>query len=465
MLNMALLNIMNSSGKLGGGDFEDTSDFNIFGLMCPAIYSNDIHFPGTIHIWNRFLTNIFFNFRCEVKGGSAAAHVITSVGAAPIVGKDNQDFYNTPWMNTEGRVEVNPTGVFLSSKNNYFGERGMLFNSHDYGDFYKFWENFIEKPTERERLVPTQLGVGYSNYYDYLPPLPGQLDLNVSSRLADAVGGHVWMCGALPFIQTTMYSGSIYRPVQRFTKGIVNEYWDLLSDWQQIVVPIRGLTNCPAFENANQMMYGYAQIESPQIGYGEAYTFGVAKSRNCLPTATSVWKCGKQFSQNSAYPNVTRDYYYAKQLFPGFAAFNLDDFLRPFKQAGHLNTLADGATIFNKLVAGYYQGGYTAGSPQDFSHSVRSYFTRDSPWDGLGDGWNEYAQILKTIGANPQYYWNALQREYPTECNFHSILGCGSSFNAGIEFNSAVCAINDAMSVFNAMRLYPDTFPVDISRL
>lgn len=463
MLNMALLNIMGGKGGLGGG-IEDVSDFNIFGLMCPAITSPNIHFPATIHIWNRYLTSIIFNFRCEVKGGSAAAHVTTSVGAYRICGKDGQDYYNTSWVNLNGRVSS--YGIALNASEIYFGERGMLFNYHDFKPYRDFWGDLIDKPTDRQNTVPTEFGVGYADYWNYLPPLPGQLDLNVTANLADAVGGHVWQCGTGLISQTSIIPCVIFQPVQRFSNGNYSSTasaWDNKTNWLQKVVPIRGLTNHPAFEEANQMMYGFAQIENPQIGYGEAYTWGVAKNKNCLPTGTSVWKCGKQAAASSSMPNKTREVFFAPKIFPGFAPFNLDDFLKPFKDAGHLNSLADAEHIFSELIKSYYNPGIS-GITKGFEHAVRSYGTVDSPWDRIW-GAGAYSGILREIGQQPQYYWNALQREYPNECNFHSVLGCGRSFDGGPAGNATICALNDAMSVFNAMRLHPDTFPVDIAAL
>lgn len=458
MLNMALLNILSGGAGGGSGGMPDLSNYNIFGINSPCVQMNNCgHFPTTVHIWNRHLTCFLQNIRCEDTGCSPFKTAI-GVGGCPTIGEAG------------GARITYTTGTPSEAKGNitqYWGLATMpilcSYQELCWGFIDMFWA-----AAEYQKYIGDQFNrfiEGYAEYWEHLAPLPGQLTLNVTSTLSEFVGGTVWVAGittiadALPAFASTYCPLPVRTPLRDGTPRNGE-------NWEMICVPIRGATNYPKDDLSNRMMYGFMQVEYPnQIGYGLSYSFGLAKDPNCLPKKSST-KCGGQVAGNI-------DWSPAKKLFGGFAAFNLDNFLQPFIRAGKLRSYEDAAKIYNdldRLLWNHNKGddGYVGESMlKNYPQSGNFVKSKNSIWQGLIDGWLEqpYKDIFNEIGADSMYYIHALQQQYPTECNFKSIMGCGAGFDRGIVGNSAICAMTDAMSVFKALASYPDDFPVDLPRL
>lgn len=454
MLNMALLNIMDG-GSGGSGGMPDVSNYNILGLMSPAVNLNACgHWPSCVFIWNRYLTTFQMYFRCQDLSCNPMNPRI-GVGGNPTIA-------------VEGAERVSVTTPY---KNQYASSWGVMTNPFKTGaGFKELICGFIDT-LEIEKFYEPEIGTlwnahigGYADYWEHLPPIQGQSTLGLTSKMADFMGGTVWQAGMEITLDGRPNFNTAPGPSAACTP--YNDGYRLLENWLCIVVPIRGLTAFPKHEFANQMMIGFLQLEYPnQIGYGVSYTFGIAKDPNCLPKKSLV-KCGGKISGKN-------DWEPAPKLFEGFAPFNLDNFLAPFIRKGLLNSYADAAEIYNKLLemlwasdkaTDDYGGINLKGNGAPLGRLFKSW---QSIWQGLLDNWlpEPYKSIFMEIGSDPLYYINALQTNYPTECNFYSILGCGRSFDSGIIFNSAICAMVDATSVFKALTTYPDLFPVDLDRL
>ena len=444
MLNMALLNIMS---KAGSGGFPLTAPYNIFGLMSPAINCNvGGHYPHSVFIWNRFLTTFQAYVRCD---DNEIHETQFGVGGCPtIIEGEERLFFNEEKTVTAWGISTKK----LSSVSRLRMGWGFIDTAQIAVDYKK----------ELEKGEFNILITGYNNYYDYLPPIGSALTFMAASILPNLIGGTVWQAGLSLMFDGRPAQNNVFYPFSRRTPIIDNDPRPA-DNWDMAVVPLRGVTAYPKNELSNSMLYGFLQIEYPnQIGMGLSYTFGVAQNADCLPKQSKT-KCGGQAqgSINSLPP--------PQKVIQGIAPFNLDIFLKPFIRAGVLRSYNDAQMAYEKLQKLILNtGGFPAGgAPTYLPNSGAAYNTHENIWQGLIDGWLEqpYKDIFIEIGADSEYYMNALQTFYPTECNFYSILGCGSNYNAGTAMNSSICALIDAISVFKALSTYPEEFPVDLPRL
>lgn len=450
MLNMALLNIMSSAGG-GSGGMPDISGYNIFGLNSPIVFMVECgHYPTTVHIWNRHLTCFLQPFRCEDEGCGNSPHTIIAVGGSRTIGENELIVsYATPYDNEANAPQtwgIATSKLLCSYQELMWGFIDMRYGGLGYEkDIGKTLNNFIS---------------GYANYWEHLPPIPCQLPLISAANLKDFVGGTPWVAGVTAAYGAPPSLATNYAPMPQYTP-FFDDVPRPPSQWEQAIVPIRGLTNFPKDDVSNQMMYGFMQLETPnQIGYGLSYSFGLAKNPDCLPKKSLVKCGGKQAGLISWNPTRT--------IFAGFAPFNLDNFLEPFIRAGKLRSYADASNVYADLMRICWNTwDYGPSTYKAYPESGRFYKSRNSIWQGLIDRWLEqpYYDIFMEIGEDPMYYINALQTSYPADCNFQSILGCGRSFDWGVRGNAAICAMVDAVSVFKALAIYPEEFPVDLPKL
>lgn len=435
MLNMALLNILSSAGA-GGINAPNTAPYNILGLMSPGVISENGHMPFTILIWNRWLTTFQSNFRCEDTGSKT----IFFVGGGNTICADGG-----PQIGFTETLQPSSWGVSTSPAL-LWGVREMSWG------YINMHSNMQQLSTN---LLYNELMYGYANYYDYLPDLPWMRNSATTQLSAENfLGGRIWQTGVKRTHVVTPFATEAYAPNNAFTK-IPGEILDSGDQWLQKVVPLRGVTKFPRSEHAKNCI-GFMQLETKQIGYGISYSFGISQDPNCLPKK-STSKCGGISSgtiKDTSAPLIAQ----------GFCVIDLDMFLDAFREEGLLNSVQDLSTIYNKLNQLILdQKDVSYASLFSDLGSGAAYRTHDSIWQGFIDGWLEqpYKRIFQNIGGNDNYYINYLQTNYPNEANFHSIMGCGRSFDGGVFLNSTICALNDCLSVFKAASTFPDLFPVD----
>lgn len=452
MLNMALLNIM---GGAGGGGVPDTSRYNIFGLQSPCIYGNEnLHYPHTTFIWNKFLTTFTAAVRCDDNDGHACSF---GVGARPRICDDTEQVIYLDDRKTNATAGIGTTAIKMISRLRMcyaFVDTQYLYNS-------------AFPDIESGHISP--LLATYADYWEHLKPINGRMLNSTTTMLSDYLGGKIWVAGAT--YSNYNYAGlklSGFCPVTG--RGIIKDGNQQEADnWNMAVVPVRGITSYPKNEFSNSMVYGFMQLEYPQqVGGTLSYSFGVSAQADCYPKHRGL-KCGNvglnvdtigQFAQTNP-PNPL-------SIFGGFAAFDLDLFLRPFIKAGLLSSYADAKSVYNKLCKLLLNEAQTQeGAPTSVVGSARAYQSHENLWQGIFDNWLEqpYKDIFKELGASEEYYPKWLMTNYPQQANFHSILGCGRSYDAGAAMNAAIYSMMEACAVFKALSTFPDDFPVDLPAL
>lgn len=437
MLNMALLNIMGGAGGSGSINAPLTAPYNIFGLFSPGVIHKDGHMPTTAIIWNRWLTTFQSNFRCEKTQGIVST---LFVGGSNTICADGA-------AQTGFTESLQPSSWGISTiPGLLWGEKEMMWG------YVNTYGNFQQLSTDD---YYNDLIYGYANYYDYLPDLlyiTNQASTQLSAE--NYCGGKIWQTGVKSTIVSLPFHTTAYAPNNAFTK-IPGENLDSGDQWQQKVVPLRGVTKFPREGQAKNCI-GFMQLETKQIGYGISYSWGISQDPNCLPKK-STSKCGGISSGTIKDTS-------APLIMPGFCVIDLDLFLDAFRAVGLLNSVQDLKTIYNKLNALILDPKDTSsGSLSSDLDSGKAYRTHDSIWQGFIDGWFEepYKSAIQTIGQSSNYYINFLQTNYPNEANFHSIMGCGAFFGASVAMNSTICAMTDCLSFYKAASSFPDLFPVD----
>lgn len=423
---MALLNIV-------GNNAPNTAPYNIFGLFSPGAIHFNGHMPTTSIIWNRNLTTFQSNFRCE----EAGIRTRLFVGGRNTICADGG-----PSVGFSKSLQPSIWGV--STPEIVWGSTEMMWG-------------FINTLPMAESIKDEKyndLMKGYANYYDYLPDLP-YITNQASSQLSaeSYMGGKIWQTGVESVIVSAPYAQTCYGPNNVYTNVPYSGYpqYDTGAQWIQKVVPLRGVTKFPSKENAKNCI-GFMQLETVQIGYGISYSWGISQDPNCLPKK-SIAKCGGMSSGGLKDTS-------APLAIPGFCVIDLDLFLDAFREEGVLNSVQDLTTIYNNLDLIILSSRVVHAQP---AGSGSCYGTHYNIWQGFIDGWfaQPYKRIIERIATDSNYYINFLQTHYPQEANFHSILGCGRSFDAGVAMNSTICALTDCLSLFKAASLFPDLFPVD----